>query len=160
MDKRSSEPKESYRGRFGEGSVNSHARPTGSFRTQPSGTYKYTRTGSEYVPARGYIPPKADAAPEKKDRAKAQDAGNAPTKRGARRKRGRTGIIIGIIAAIIVIAVALILILGDRAPVRMMPVITPPETAAPADAAVEAQPGIALQVPEGASVADVLEDGQ
>lgn len=165
MDRKTSEQQSAYKGRFGEGSVNAHSRPTGTFRTQPSGTYKYTRsrTESEYVPARDYIPIREADASEKKYRAQPKDAGNAPAKRSARKKRGKNVWIIAAAATVVAIVVALILLTGNRAPARMLPTVTPPETAAPEaqdGGAAEAPSGFALQVPEGASVEALMEDGQ
>ena len=139
MEHKSSEPRRAYKGRFGEGSVSAHGRPTGSFRTQPSGTYKsrpeYVRTrgNSEYVPARGYTPPKRGRAAEEPKQLKIPEA--AAPKRNTRKRRVPTGIIIAIAVAIVLAAV-LILTLSGRAPTHMLPTVTPPETA---DAATGAE---------------------
>lgn len=131
MEHKSSETRTADQGRFGKGSASTHGRPTGSFRTQPSGAHKsrseYARTrgNSEYMPARGYTPPRHDRATE--------DAPQNPEVAPAKHKPKKRGLLIGLliaIAIIIALTIALVISIAQRPPMHMLPTVTPPETAA------------------------------
>lgn len=138
MDKQNPTGRSDYHGRFGDGTHSS--RPTGSFRTPPSGTY---RSREDYH-ARHSEPGKIDRpftwrieqearlaaeqpAPEekkKKPKREKKKRMRDPEKRIITRKR----VFIGI-AAILALAIAAILIFGEHGTHHDMPVITPPEDA-------------------------------
>ena len=129
MEHKSSESRTVYKGRSGEGRASAPGRPTGAFRTQPSGVckarseYARTRGDSEYMPARGSTSPRNDhTAGDAPQNSEAVPAKRRPKKRGL-----RIGLIIAIIAA--ALAIALIFMFTRRAPLRMLPTVTPPEAA-------------------------------
>ena len=99
----------------------------------PHGTYSKGRAGrgSASASARGYTP-----SGSRRDRASEEPKQpNRPSRRGAKQRGMPMGIIIAV-AIIAVLALILILTLGQRAPTHMLPKVTPPETA---DAATGAE---------------------
>lgn len=93
----------------------------------PRGTYSKGQTGggSTGASARGYTPSgsRHDRASEKPKQP------NMPSRRGAKKRGMLMGIIIAI-AVLAILALILILTLGQRTPAHMLPKVTPPETAA------------------------------
>ena len=84
-----------------------------------------TGEGSASASARGYTP-----SGSRRDRASEEPKQpNRPSRRGAKQRGMPMGIIIAV-AIIAVLALILILTLGQRAPTHMLPKVTPPETAA------------------------------
>ena len=93
----------------------------------PRGAYSKGRTdgGSADASARGYTP-----SGSRRDRASEEPKQpNWPSRRGAKKRGMLMGIIIAI-AVLAILALILILTLGQRAPAHMLPKVTPPETAA------------------------------
>ena len=93
----------------------------------PRGAYSKGRTdgGSADASARGYTP-----SGSRRDRASEEPKQpNRPSRRGAKKRGMLMGIIIAI-AVLAILALILILTLGQRAPAHMLPKVTPPETAA------------------------------
>ena len=93
----------------------------------PRGAHSKGRTGegSASASARGYTP-----SGSRRDRAsEAPKQPIRPSRRGAKKRGMLMGIIIAV-AIIAVLALILILTLGQRAPTHMLPKVTPPETAA------------------------------
>lgn len=92
----------------------------------PRGAHSKGRTGegSASASARGYTP-----SGSRRDRAsEAPKQPIRPSRRGAKKRGMLMGIIIAV-AIIAVLALILILTLGQRAPTHMLPKVTPPETA-------------------------------
>lgn len=93
----------------------------------PRGAYSKGRTdgGSADASARGYTP-----SGSRRDRAsEVPKQPNWPSRRGAKKRGMLMGIIIAI-AVLAILALILILTLGQRTPAHMLPKVTPPETAA------------------------------
>lgn len=93
----------------------------------PRGAYSKGRTdgGSADASARGYTP-----SGSRRDRASEEPKQpNWPSRRGAKKRGMLMGIIIAI-AVLAILALILILTLGQRAPAHMLPKVMPPETAA------------------------------
>lgn len=93
----------------------------------PRGAYSKGRTdgGSADASARGYTP-----SGSRRDRASEEPKQpNKPSRRGVKKRGMLMGIIIAI-AVLAILALILILTLGQRAPTHMLPKVTPPETAA------------------------------
>ena len=93
----------------------------------PRGAYSKGQTGggSTGASARGYTP-----SGSRHDRASREPKQpNRPSRRGVKKRGMLMGIIIAI-AVLAILALILILTLGQRAPTHMLPKVTPPETAA------------------------------
>ena len=93
----------------------------------PRGAYSKGRTdgGSADASARGYTP-----SGSRRDRASEEPKQpNRPSRRGVKKRGMLMGIIIAV-AVLAILALILILTLGQRAPAHMLPKVTPPETAA------------------------------
>lgn len=93
----------------------------------PRGAYSKGQTGggSTGASARGYTP-----SGSRHDRASEEPKHpNRPSRRGAKKRGMLMGIIIAI-AVLAILALILILTLGQRTPAHMLPKVTPPETAA------------------------------
>ena len=93
----------------------------------PRGAYSKGRTdgGSADASARGYTP-----SGSRRDRASEEPKQpNWPSRRGAKKRGMLMGIIIAI-AVLAILALILILTLGQRTPAHMLPKVMPPETAA------------------------------
>lgn len=93
----------------------------------PRGAYSKGQTGggSTGASARGYTP-----SGSRHDRAsEVPKQPNWPSRRGAKKRGMLMGIIIAI-AVLAILALILILTLGQRTPAHMLPKVTPPETAA------------------------------